>query len=181
MVNKKGRQKSKQKAKKTAPLLNIPYSIIAGLILGAIALLVFISRFLNFLPSSQSAILIIFNAILGAVLAFISVMLINALFKRRGNIFIRYILALIIPIAGFAVERIVNFPNDFDVMLIIVDATRADYLSVYGADNNTTPNLEDFAEDAVVFENAIAQGCHTIQAVPAILASLHPTIHGLSD
>ena len=44
-----------------------------------------------------------------------------------------------------------------NVVLISLDPLRADHLGLYGYERATTPNLDRFAADAVVFERAIAQ------------------------
>ena len=42
------------------------------------------------------------------------------------------------------------------VILIVLDTVRADHLSMYGYHRQNTKNLEEFARDALVFENCIA-------------------------
>jgi len=66
-----------------------------------------------------------------------------------------------------------------NVVLIVSDATRADHLSLYGYDRQTTPFLEKFADDAVVFDQAMSQGTHTIVSTPCLLASVYPSTHKL--
>ena len=73
-----------------------------------------------------------------------------------------------------------NANRQFNVILIVSDATRADHLSCYGYELETTPNIDQFAREGIRFENPVAQGSHTIVATPAILASVYPTIHGLT-
>lgn len=73
-----------------------------------------------------------------------------------------------------------NVNRQFNVILIVSDATRADHLSCYGYRLETTPNIDQFAREGIRFENPVAQGSHTIVATPAILASVYPTIHGLT-
>jgi arylsulfatase A-like enzyme len=57
------------------------------------------------------------------------------------------------------------------VFLITVDTLRADRLSAYGYDKETSPNLEDFAKDAILFENAVSQAPHTIPSLLQIMTS----------
>ena len=45
-------------------------------------------------------------------------------------------------------------PRAIDVILITLDTTRADRLSIYGSDRDVSPSLERFAEDSVVFRRA---------------------------
>ncbi len=44
-----------------------------------------------------------------------------------------------------------------DVVYVTWDSTRADHLSAYGYERNTTPELSRFAEDAVLYERAYSQ------------------------
>ena len=43
-----------------------------------------------------------------------------------------------------------------NIILIVLDTLRKDVLSMYGG-NAYTPNLNEFAKDAVVFQNAMHQ------------------------
>ena len=65
-----------------------------------------------------------------------------------------------------------SLPN---VLLIVSDATRADHLSLYGYHRQTTPFLDKFAEETVVFNQAMAQGTSTIVSTPSLLASVYPS------
>jgi arylsulfatase len=68
-----------------------------------------------------------------------------------------------------------------DVFLLVTDATRADHLSLYGYERETTPFLEELREESVVFRNMVSQGSHTIVTTPCILSSCYPSEHGLVD
>jgi hypothetical protein len=63
------------------------------------------------------------------------------------------------------------------VVLYLVDTLRADHTSVYGYKRDTTPRLAEFARDAVVFDQAIAQASWTKPSVASILTSLTPHRH----
>jgi len=71
---------------------------------------------------------------------------------------------------------VADAPN---VVLIVVDALRADHLSFYGYDRDTSPNLDRFAENAMVFRNAYSHGNRTAFAMPSLFTSLYPSYHGL--
>lgn len=71
--------------------------------------------------------------------------------------------------------------RDPNIILISIDTLRADRLSVYGYRRPTTPHLEDFARDAVVFENAHHTGGGTLPSHLSILTSLYPTTHGVEE
>lgn len=58
-----------------------------------------------------------------------------------------------------------------DVVLVLVDTLRADHLSTYGYDRETSPFLTEFAKGAVVFENARAQAGCTFPSANSLLTS----------
>ena len=67
------------------------------------------------------------------------------------------------------------YPN---ILLIVMDATRASNLSCYGYFRPTTPNLERFAERCTVYESAISPAGWTLPAHASIFTGLYPSKHG---
>jgi len=63
------------------------------------------------------------------------------------------------------------------VVIYLVDTLRADHTQPYGYARDTTPNLQAFAKDAVVFEHAIAHASWTKPSVASIFTSLLPGQH----
>ena len=63
------------------------------------------------------------------------------------------------------------------VIIYLVDTLRADHTTVYGYSRNTTPQLESFSKDAVVFDQAVAHASWTKPSVASILTSLLPGQH----
>ncbi len=63
-------------------------------------------------------------------------------------------------------------------LLISIDTLRADRLGLYGAERQTSPQLDRLAEDAVVFETAIAPAPWTIPSHATMLTSTDPRVHG---
>ena len=65
-----------------------------------------------------------------------------------------------------------------DVILILMDTVRADHLSVYGYERDTTPSLRRFAASrATVYRNAISASNHTLSSTASILTGLEPSGH----
>ena len=54
----------------------------------------------------------------------------------------------------------------------------ADWMSLYGYDRKTTPNLEALASEGVVFERAYSNATWTKLSNPSFLTSLYPTALG---
>ena len=62
----------------------------------------------------------------------------------------------------------------WNVLLVVVDTLRADRMSLYGYPRPTTPHLEAFAREAVVFTNARSQAACTFPSVNSLLTSRIP-------
>jgi arylsulfatase A-like enzyme len=68
-----------------------------------------------------------------------------------------------------------------NILVVCIDALRADRLGAYGGDPGTSPSLDALARDAVVFTNATSVSSWTKSAVPSILTGLYPAEHGVFD
>ncbi len=64
-----------------------------------------------------------------------------------------------------------------DILLIVLDTVRADRLSCYGYPRETTPNLDAFAEQGVLFERAISPAQWTVPAHASFFTGEYPTTH----
>ncbi len=64
-----------------------------------------------------------------------------------------------------------------NIFLIVLDTVRADRLSAYGA-CQTTPNLQKFTKDAVVYKNCIASSSWTGPSHASLFTGLYPVEHG---
>lgn len=68
-----------------------------------------------------------------------------------------------------------------NVILMVLDTQRADHLSCYGYHRDTSPTLSQFAEQGILFENAISQSSWTWPATASILTGLYPYGHGVTN
>lgn len=66
-----------------------------------------------------------------------------------------------------------------NLLLISIDTLRADRMSVYGYERRTTPELERFAEEAVVFDRFFYSGGGTLPSHMTLMTGLNPATHGL--
>jgi arylsulfatase len=64
-----------------------------------------------------------------------------------------------------------------NVVLITLDTTRADHLGCYGYSRNTTPHIDRFSRDAILFSNAFSVIPLTTPSHASILTGLHPATH----
>jgi len=65
-----------------------------------------------------------------------------------------------------------------NVLFVVLDTVRKDHLTPYGYDRPTTPNLEAFAEEATVFEEAVAPAPWTLPVHASMFTGLYPSQHG---
>src|SRR5439155_857600 len=66
-----------------------------------------------------------------------------------------------------------------NVVLFLADTLRADYLGAYGHAAPTSPRLDGFAREAVLFEDAWAQASWTRSAIASLFTGLHVGSHGV--
>jgi arylsulfatase A-like enzyme len=66
-----------------------------------------------------------------------------------------------------------------DVLVLLVDALRADHVGAYGYARPTTPAIDGLARDAVVFEQAVAQSTFTKSSIASLFTGLNPYRHGV--
>lgn len=70
-------------------------------------------------------------------------------------------------------------PRHPNVLVILIDALRADHLGAYGHDRDTSPELDAFAREAVVFEQAISQSTFTKASIASLFTGRAPYEHGV--
>jgi len=70
--------------------------------------------------------------------------------------------------------------NDFNIVLITIDALRADHLSCYGYERKTSPNIDKIAEKGIIFKNAIAPSSWTTPSMASLFTSVYPINHGVT-
>jgi arylsulfatase A-like enzyme len=64
-----------------------------------------------------------------------------------------------------------------DIILVTIDALRADHVSGYGYARLTSPLIDQFSRGAVVFTDAIAQAPYTKASVASLMTGLYPSAH----
>jgi arylsulfatase A-like enzyme len=108
---------------------------------------------------------------------------------RKFNLILTGVLIIIIIISLLAIKnpkitgKVIFGEEDYkcpncNVILISIDTLRADHFGCYGYEKNTTPNIDEFAKDSVLFKETIAQAPSTLPSHASIFTSLIPTHHG---
>jgi arylsulfatase A-like enzyme len=89
----------------------------------------------------------------------------------------RYLIALFILISlwGYVLFTFYAGKNRLNVIFITLDALRADHLSCYGYQRNTSPRIQALAEKGVLFKQAISQASHTSASVGSVVSALYPS------
>jgi arylsulfatase A-like enzyme len=65
-----------------------------------------------------------------------------------------------------------------NILLVVLDTVRADHVSVYGYERDTTPYLREFAREATVYERAIACDGFTLSTHASMFTGVYPGWHG---
>ncbi len=68
-----------------------------------------------------------------------------------------------------------------NVVLVTVDTLRADHLSPYGYDRETSPAIAALAREGTLFEQAFAQIPETLPSIVSIMTSQYPIDHGVRE
>ncbi len=66
-----------------------------------------------------------------------------------------------------------------NVIIISLDTLRADHVGAAGYERDTTPNIDQLAEEGTTFLNNYSQAPNTAPSHTSILASLYPSVHGV--
>lgn len=68
-----------------------------------------------------------------------------------------------------------------NIVLVVLDTTRADALSAYGNTRPITPRIDALADRGVRFERAYATDFWTLPSHASLLTGLHPSEHGATS
>src|SRR5215467_2449839 len=69
--------------------------------------------------------------------------------------------------------------ENYNVILLTIDTTRADFIGSYGNPNISTPNIDSLARDGVLFEHFYSTINTTLAAHASIFTGLYPRNHGV--
>ena len=68
-----------------------------------------------------------------------------------------------------------------DVILVVIDALRADHLGCYGYERNTSPVLDSLAASGIRWSRVQAQAPWTLPGLGSIVSGLAPRSHGARE
>ena len=91
-----------------------------------------------------------------------------------------WVVCCVAGVAGCAKERTTTVPTEArNVVLISIDALRADRLGCYGASSVPTPRIDALAREGALFEHAITPATSTLPAHCSMLTGTIPPFHGV--
>jgi len=65
-----------------------------------------------------------------------------------------------------------------DILLLVLESTPATHLSCYGYHRSTTPHLDQFATEGVLYEQAISAAPWTLPSHASLFTGLYTSQHG---
>ena len=101
--------------------------------------------------------------------------------SRKRWVATRFAIALTIVACGGCGDELgsgESRPDRPHIIVYLIDTLRADHLGVYGYSRDTSPFLDTFAKEAVVFERAYTQASWTRASVGSLFSGLFPSRHG---
>lgn len=111
---------------------------------------------------------------------------------RKENLIKVFFIFLVAFLSGFSVysmdlsgELSGNFFSEYvdnsrpNVIVIDVDRMNKERMPCYGHYRNTTPNMCEFGEDNILFEDAVTQSGWTASSVATIFTGRRPGVHGV--
>ena len=72
-------------------------------------------------------------------------------------------------------------PRRPNILFILVDTLRADYLGTYGFQGDISPHVDKLAGESVLFENCLSQAPWTKPSMASIMTSTYPRVHKLTN
>ncbi len=93
----------------------------------------------------------------------------------------RLLLSALVLLFVFSSRVPVESQSKTNIVLITIDTLRADHLGCYGYSKATSPNLDRFAKQSLLFKNAYAAVPITLPSHATILSGLYPEHHGIRD
>ena len=82
-----------------------------------------------------------------------------------------------VPTPAREVDPKITFKNKPNIYIVLSDACQASHLGTYGYRRNTSPQIDAFARDAVVYEYAYTNAVITRASVATIFTGLYPDNH----
>jgi arylsulfatase A-like enzyme len=96
-----------------------------------------------------------------------------------------FLICAIVTLADAYIDRKENLPqqtstkNQPNILLIVVDTLRSDFISAYGFPHSITPNIDELAREGVLYENAISASPWTTPSHASLFTGQYPSRNGV--
>lgn len=98
-------------------------------------------------------------------------------FKTLLSCFLIFgLFSTIIPLTSC--QKKSGLEQDYNIVMIVIDTLRADYLPFYGHKTMNSPFLSQLAKHSYIFENTYSASSWTTPSTASIFTSLYPFQHG---
>lgn len=138
------------------------------------------------LPGFWDPASVIANAILFLAFLAIGLLLTRALVAWHRRALVRDAAPLftagaliVVMLAGLFLYQATRKPSGPHVFVFLIDVLGAGHLSCYGYERATSPRIDRFAKDAILFEQAISSSTFTKTSVASLFTGLAPHHHGV--
>ena len=99
----------------------------------------------------------------------------------KGKLILAPIILIFICNGFIYSYRLTNRSQGPNIILISIDALRADHLSCYGYHRNTSPNIDQLASQGILFKNAFSQATSTLPSHASIFLSQYVWRHKVDN
>ncbi len=101
---------------------------------------------------------------------------------RRSHHLPRHLRRLAVVVMGAAVLLAsCDRPRPWNVLVVTLDTTRADFLGCYGRTSASTPNFDRLAAEGFLFQHAMSAAPVTLPSHSTIFTGTYPPVHGVRD
>ena len=99
----------------------------------------------------------------------------------NGKLILAPIILILICNGFISSYRLTNRSKGPNIILISIDALRADHLSCYGYHRNTSPNIDQLAREGILFKNGFSQVTWTLASHASIFLSQYVWRHNVKN
>ena len=103
----------------------------------------------------------------------------NKLHSVNKSVLVVVFLIIIVTFVLLNVKK--DAENDYNIILISLTNVGANHLGLYGYERNTSPNIDAFAEESLVFDNFFTHASWTLPSGISLFTSLYPYQHKVMD
>ncbi len=104
----------------------------------------------------------------------------SARLERSGPRLLFAVLSLAATLSGCGQDSASRNAPAPNFIVVVVDMLRPDHLGIYGYEKNTSPRIDELAENGLVFDAAYAPGTWTYASTVSLFTGLYPSSHGAS-